>query len=151
LDQARPIVLIAEPGRELEAATRLGRIGFDNVAGYLGGAMEALEGERPELLERTERITAASLAEQLESPEAPVVIDVRAPGEWEERRIEGSINVPLSRLSDELDGLPEGRALVVYCSSGYRSAIAASMLRHRGVDRVHDLVGGLAAWSALAV
>ncbi|HEY2162193.1 MAG TPA: MBL fold metallo-hydrolase [Solirubrobacteraceae bacterium] len=151
LDQERPIVLVAEPGRELEAATRLGRIGFDNVAGYLWGAMEALEGERAELVERTERITAASLAEQLDSPEAPVVIDVRAPGEWEERRIEGSINVPLSRLSEELDGLPEGRALVVYCSSGYRSAIAASILRHRGVDRVYDLVGGLGAWGAVAV
>jgi rhodanese-related sulfurtransferase/glyoxylase-like metal-dependent hydrolase (beta-lactamase superfamily II) len=151
LDQERPIVLIAEPGRELEAATRLGRIGFDNVAGYLGGAMEALEGEPPELLDLTERITAASLAEQLESPEAPLVIDVRAPGEWEERRIEGSINVPLSRLSEELSGLPDGRALVVYCSSGYRSAIAASILRHRGVDQVYDLVGGLGAWGAVAV
>ena len=67
LDHERPIVIVAEPGRELEAAIRLGRIGFDNVAGYLPAGCSALDGG-PICVERTERITAATLAEQLASP-----------------------------------------------------------------------------------
>ena len=71
LDRERPIVLIAEPGRELEAAVRLGRIGFDNVDGYLDGGMQPLE-DAPELVDRIERITAGSLAEQLASTDSAV-------------------------------------------------------------------------------
>ena len=149
LDRQRPIVLIAEPGHENEAATRLGRIGFDNVAGYLAGGMEALE-HRPELIERTERITAASLAEQLAAPRPPAVIDVRAPAEWEAGHIDGAINISLSRLPERLDEVPVDRPVVLYCASGYRSAIAASVLKQRGGGEVVDLVGGLPAWEAAA-
>lgn len=143
----REVVLVAEPGTELEAATRLGRIGFDNVAGYLDGGMHPLD-DAPELIDRIERITAAALAEQLASDSPPFVIDVRNPGEWEQHRIESAINLPLSRLVGELEALPADRLLVPYCASGYRSAIAASVLRARGFDQVTDLVGGLAAWEA---
>jgi glyoxylase-like metal-dependent hydrolase (beta-lactamase superfamily II)/rhodanese-related sulfurtransferase len=148
LARDRPIVLIAEPGKELEAATRLGRIGFDNVAGYLEGGMQVLEDAHPQLLERTERITAGSLAEQLRDEAPPLVVDVRTPTEWEERRIDGSVNLPLSRLREQLGELPRERPIVVYCSGGYRSAIAASLLRREGVARISDLVGGLGAWQA---
>jgi len=75
-DLAQPVVLIACPGREIEAATRLGRIGFDDVAGYLAGGMQPLD-DAPELVERIERITAGSLAEQLAAAEPPAVVDVR--------------------------------------------------------------------------
>ena len=149
LDHKLPIVVIAEPGREAEAATRLGRIGFDNVAGYLSGGMQRVE-ESGARVGRTERITAGSLAEAGGRPGAPLVIDVRAPGEWEAGHIDGAINVPLSRLTGELDRLPAGRPLVVYCASGYRSAIAASLLRRAGRTDVSDLVGGLEAWKATA-
>jgi hydroxyacylglutathione hydrolase len=149
LDHDLPIVVIAEPGRETEAATRLGRIGFDNVAGYLSGGMQHVE-ESGARVARTERITAGSLAEASDRPGAPLVIDVRAPGEWEADHVDGAINVPLSRLSDELDRLPTDRSLVVYCASGYRSAIAASLLRRAGRTDVADLVGGLGAWKATA-
>jgi rhodanese-related sulfurtransferase len=148
LARDRPIVLIAEPGKEVEAATRLGRIGFDNVAGYLEGGMQVLEDAHPQLLERTERITAGSLAEQLRDEAPPLVVDVRTPTEWEERRIDGSVNLPLSRLRDQLGELPRERPIVVYCSGGYRSAIAVSLLRREGVARISDLVGGLGAWQA---
>ncbi len=147
LDPERPIVLIAEPGRELEAATRLGRIAFDTVAGYLAGGMESLTGE-PELIDRIERITAGSLAEQLSAPAPPLLIDVRAPGEWEEERIDASVNVPLSRFPERLGTLPRERAIVVHCASGYRSAIAAGLLRRDGFPQVADLVGGMAAWAS---
>ena len=72
LQSARPVVLVAEPGRELEAATRLGRIGFDNVAGYLAGGMQALD-DAPELIQRTARVTAATLAELLASAPPPLL------------------------------------------------------------------------------
>jgi hydroxyacylglutathione hydrolase len=145
LDPERPIVLIAEPGRELEAATRLGRIAFDTVAGYLAGGMGSLTAD-PDLIDRIERITAGSLAEQLATPAPPLLIDVRAPGEWEQERIDASVNVPLSRFPERLETLPRERAIVVHCASGYRSAIAAGLLRRDGFPQVADLVGGMAAW-----
>jgi hydroxyacylglutathione hydrolase len=147
LDPQRPIVLIAEPGRELEAATRLGRIAFDSVAGYLAGGMQALA-DRPELVDRIERITAGSLAERLAAPDAPLLIDVRAPGEWQERRIEAAVNVPLSRLLERMSTLDREQPIVVHCATGYRSAIAASLLQRDGYADVTDLVGGLAAWES---
>ena len=147
LDPEKAIVLIAEPGREVEAATRLGRIAFDTIAGYLAGGMESLSDD-PNLIDRIERITAGSLAEQLTSPTPPVLLDVRAPGEWEQERIEAAVNVPLSRLPERLDSLPRDRQIVVHCASGYRSAIAAGLLKRAGFEDVADLVGGLGAWTS---
>lgn len=148
LDRERAIVLVAEPGREAEAAVRLGRIGFDNLAGYLSGGMQALDAAPPELVDRVQRITAGSLAEQLSEPAPPLVIDVRSAAEWEEKRIETALNVPLARLSQEAPTIPDDRAIVVYCETGYRSAIAASLLHRDTRRQVSDLVGGLAAWEA---
>ncbi len=145
LDQRRPIVIVTEPGREAEAALRLGRIGFDHVAGYLDGGMQALDG-RPELVRRTERMTAATLAERLAAADPPTVIDVRAPAEWKDKRIAGSRNVPLNHLRADAAGLLRDRAIVVYCQTGYRSSIAASILEQEGFTRVMDLVGGFVAW-----
>ncbi len=141
LDPERPLVLVVEPGREREAATRLGRIGFDNVVGYLDGGMLAAEA-RPDLLERTERITGAALVEQLADPEPPLVVDVRAESERGGGAVEGSVGIPLTRLAERLEELPRDRALVVACSSGYRSSAAASLLQREGFGRVSDLVGG---------
>jgi rhodanese-related sulfurtransferase len=140
-------VLVADPGHEVEAATRLGRIGFDGVAGYLAGAMHALE-TAPELIEHTPRVTAAALADLLRSGEPPLVVDVRTEQEWQAGRIDGAAHFPLSRLRDQIRELPSGRAIVVYCASGYRSAIAASVMRREHVAEVSDLVGGLGAWGA---
>jgi rhodanese-related sulfurtransferase/glyoxylase-like metal-dependent hydrolase (beta-lactamase superfamily II) len=148
LDQDRPVVLIADPGRELEAATRLGRIGFDNAVGYLEGGMQQLDAA-PELVDRIERITAASLAEQLDSGERPpMLIDVRAVREFDESHIEGAVNLPLSQLADRLNEVPADRPLVFYCASGYRSAVAVSLLRRDGRTQVSNLVGGLGAWES---
>jgi hydroxyacylglutathione hydrolase len=147
LDPERPIVLIAEPGRELEAATRLGRIAFDTVAGYLAGGMQSLSG-RPDLVDRIERITAGSLAERLAAPQPPLLVDVRAPGEWQERRIDAAVNVPLSRLLERMTTLPREQPIVVHCATGYRSAIAASLLQRDGYPDLADLVGGMAAWES---
>jgi glyoxylase-like metal-dependent hydrolase (beta-lactamase superfamily II)/rhodanese-related sulfurtransferase len=147
LDRERTVVVIAERGRELEAATRLGRIGFDTVAGHLDGGMQQLE-DAPDLIDRTERITAGSLAEQLDSSEPPLVVDVRSSGEWDQGHIDGALNLPLSQLPDRLGELPTDRLVVVHCVGGYRSSIAASLLRREGLPRVADLVGGIGAWES---
>jgi glyoxylase-like metal-dependent hydrolase (beta-lactamase superfamily II)/rhodanese-related sulfurtransferase len=147
LDPQRPVALVAEPGRELEAATRLGRIGFDTVAGYLAGGMQQLD-DVPELVERTERITAGSAAEQLAQPAPPQLVDVRTTREWNEAHIDGAVNLPLSQLPERLEELPANRPLIVHCASGYRSAIATSLLQREGLPQVANLVGGLAAWTS---
>jgi len=147
LDPQRPVVLVAEPGREVEAATRLGRIGFDSVAGYLAGGMQQLE-DAPELIGRIERITAASVAEKLDATDPPLLLDVQTAREYGESHIAGAVNVPLSQLAERIHDVPSDRAVVVYCASGYRSAIASSLLRREGLPRVANLVGGLAAWNA---
>jgi len=145
LDRTRPIVLIAEPGREQEAAMRLGRIGFDNVVGFLEGGMEALD-QRPDLIRRTDRITAPTLAEQLASTQPPLVLDVRTENEWQQKRIGDSLNIPLNRLAERSGELPRDRPIVVHCGTGYRSSIATSLLEGQGFGNTIDLVGGFNAW-----
>lgn len=147
LDREAPIVVIADPGQEGEAATRLGRIGFDHVAGFLAGGMLALR-SRPELVHRLDRITARTLAEQLDGSDSPLVVDVRGQGEWSNGHIEGSLNLPLNRLAETTASIPRGRPLVIHCETGYRSSIAASMLLRAGLGPLSDLVGGIAAWKA---
>jgi glyoxylase-like metal-dependent hydrolase (beta-lactamase superfamily II)/rhodanese-related sulfurtransferase len=156
LRHERPILIVAAPGDEPEAVMRLGRIGFDNVAGYLDGGMTAL-GARPDLVRVTQRVTAPALAERLGLDGAgcpdggdsrPAVIDVRAPREYAEGHIPGSLNLPLNRLAERLAEIPAGREVVVHCQAGYRSAIAASLLRSLGAAEPADLVGGYKAWTA---
>ncbi len=145
LNPKTPMVIVADPGREPEAMTRLGRIGFDQVVGYLKDGMMALK-SRPDLISRTTRITAAALAETLTTSERPKVIDVRTEREWQEGSIEHSVNIPLPHLSERLDELQKDQAIVVHCASGYRSSIAASVLASEGFTQVMDLVGGYDAW-----
>lgn len=145
LDRDQPIAIVAEPGRQEEAAMRLGRIGFDNVAGYLDGGVAALE-RRPELLTGTERITPAEAADAVGSGSTPVILDVRTPREWIESHIEGSVNIPLNRLPSQLDDLPRDRRILVHCAGGYRSSIAAGLLQRSGRTDLVELGGGLAAW-----
>ncbi len=147
LVRTRPIVLIAEPGREQEAALRLGRIGFDHVKGYLQGGMEALAG-RPDLVWPTERVSALIVAEQLAAADPPLVLDVRSPREWATRHIEGSVNVPLNHLQERIAEIPRDRRIAVHCAGGYRSSIAASILHQYGITSLIELAGGLAAWEA---
>ncbi|HTG58492.1 MAG TPA: MBL fold metallo-hydrolase [Terriglobia bacterium] len=147
LSREKPIVIIAEPGREHEAETRLGRIGFDHVAGYLEGGMQALA-SRPDLVRRSERLDPATLAQELQSPDPPVILDVRSPGERKTTRIENSLHLPLNHLCERLLEVPQGKRLVIQCASGYRSSIGASLLRLHGINNVTDLAGGINAWEA---
>jgi hydroxyacylglutathione hydrolase len=149
LNREHPIVVIADPGREREAAMRLGRIGFDHVAGYLGGGMQSLA-KRPDLTIETERVSAALASERVATgaSAAPLLVDVRAPGERDQKRIQGSVSIPLNHLPERWSELPADRPLMVYCAGGYRSSIAASILQQHGLSKVSEMAGGIAAWEA---
>jgi rhodanese-related sulfurtransferase/glyoxylase-like metal-dependent hydrolase (beta-lactamase superfamily II) len=147
LERAKPILIIAEPGREKEAALRLGRIGFDHVSGYLRGGMEALAG-RPDLVWPTERISALSVAEELASAGPPLLLDIRNPREWATKHVEGSVNVPLNHLQERIAEIPRDRRIAVHCAGGYRSSIAAGILQQYGITNLAEMAGGIAAWEA---
>lgn len=147
LDRAKPIVIVAEPGREHEAALRLGRIGFDHVSGYLPGGMAALAA-RPDLVWPTERVTAQMAAEELATNQPPLVLDVRSPREWAAKHIAGSVNIPLNHLQQRLAKVPRDQRIAVHCAGGYRSSIAASILHKNGITNLIEIAGGLAAWEA---
>jgi hydroxyacylglutathione hydrolase len=140
-------VIVAGPGREQEAALRLGRIGFDHVKGYLEGGMEALAA-RADLVWPTERTSAPIVAEQLASVDPPLLLDVRNPGEWATKHIDGSVNIPLNHLKEHIAEIPRDRRIAVHCAGGYRSSIAASILHQYGITHLIEMAGGLAAWEA---
>jgi hydroxyacylglutathione hydrolase len=147
LNRKHPIVIIADPGKENESAVRLGRIGFDHVAGYLQDGLHSLV-SRPELVAFTERLSAPFAAELLSSSQPPLAIDVRAPRERDQKHIAGSLSIPLNHLVEDLQKIPRDRSLLVYCAGGYRSSIAASLLQRSGFDSVAEIAGGIAAWEA---
>jgi hydroxyacylglutathione hydrolase len=147
LDSTRPIVIVAEPGREQEAALRLGRIGFDHVKGYLRDGMGALA-ERQDLVWSTERVSPPMLAEELSSQDPPVIIDIRTRREWNAAHLNGSINIPLAQLQQRLREVPHDRRISVHCAGGYRSSIAVSILNQYGITNLIELAGGITAWEA---
>ena len=148
LSREHPIVIVADPGHEHESATRLGRIGFDHIVGYLEDGVRGLEAH-PELTIATERLSALVAAGRLADPsEPPLLLDVRTTVERELKSIPGSTSVPLNHLAEHVTQLPADRALIVHCAGGYRSSIAASLLQHAGLTRVSELAGGIAAWES---
>jgi rhodanese-related sulfurtransferase len=146
LSHDTPVVIIADPGMERDSALRLGRIGFDNVAGFLAGGLAALA-DRPELIRRTERLSPGVLADRLSASHPPLVLDVRNVDEREASAISGSVHIPLNQLTRRLDEIPRDRPVVIHCAGGYRSSTAASLLQRAGVD-VSELAGGIAAWES---
>jgi hydroxyacylglutathione hydrolase len=150
LNREHPIVIIADPGREHEAATRLGRIGFDHVVGYLAGGMQSLA-DRPDLTSSTERWSAQVASERIAASRpdaAPLIVDVRAPRERQQKHIGGSLGIPLNHLTERFAELPAERPVIVYCAGGYRSSIAASLLQRQGFAQVSEIAGGITAWEA---
>jgi rhodanese-related sulfurtransferase/glyoxylase-like metal-dependent hydrolase (beta-lactamase superfamily II) len=147
LDPARDIVLVGDPATALESRVRLARIGFDRVVGQLDDPNDVLV-NHPELVERSSRLTIEQLAEVRGFEPELQLVDIRDPGETGAGVLPGAVEMPLPALVDRLGELDPARPTVAYCGSGYRSAIAASVLRAAGVADVSDLVGGYGAWSA---
>ncbi|MGE7438150.1 MBL fold metallo-hydrolase [Kitasatospora sp. NPDC001175] len=142
------IAIIAPQDREDEVITRLARIGFDHIAGYLLGPGNALSALTDDVTPAS-RLTADQLRTALAGEQPPTVLDVRTCGERETGFIEGSLHIALAELPRRLNEIPTDRPLVVHCASGHRSSIAASLLRHHGRTDVSDLLGGYSAWHTL--
>lgn len=143
-----PIVLIGDPGSEREAKLRLGRIGFDTVIGALRDGPAAFV-DRPEVVARASRLTAAQLDDRRAITDVQIV-DVRNPGETALGTLPGARQIPLAELRTRAGELDFDAPIVVYCAGGYRSSIAASLLRSLGAADVSDLIGGYGAWLSTA-
>jgi len=147
LNHKDPIVIIAAPNQEKESALRLGRIGFDHIAGYLKDGLQSVT-DRPDLMRTTTRVSAQYAADLLKSQNPPTIVDVRTPTERAKKRIKNSTHIPLNHLRDELPKLNKQTPIIVTCAGGYRSSIAASILQQSGYTQVQDLAGGLTAWES---
>ena len=148
------IVLLVDEGSEVEAKNRLGRIGFDRVIGHLEHPLDVMT-RHPDRVERGSRLTVREFASRRSELDGVQLLDVRNPGEIAEGSIEGAIPAPLRQLGDHLDPLDQRDQLdpaaptVVFCAGGYRSSIAASLLRRAGFVDVSDILGGHGAWAIL--
>ncbi len=147
LSPDRDIVLVGDPAIALEAKVRLARVGYDKVVGQLGEPAEVF-GSRPDLIEASSRLTIEQLAELRGLEPGLQMIDVRTPGETAGGTLPGAREIPLPVLGDSIPGLDPSSPIVVYCASGYRSEIAASVLVEAGFTDVADLLGGYLGWEA---
>jgi rhodanese-related sulfurtransferase len=141
------VVLFTEPGRELEGKNRLARIGFDRVIGYLVDPYEVMFAHRDDVAVAS-RLTAKAFDERASQLSDLQVVDVRNPGEVEAGSIPNAIAIPVGQLPARLGELDPTRPTVVYCAGGYRSSVAASLLRQHGFVDVSDILGGYGAWDA---
>jgi rhodanese-related sulfurtransferase/glyoxylase-like metal-dependent hydrolase (beta-lactamase superfamily II) len=146
LSPERDIVLVGDPAAAREAKVRLGRIGFDGVVGQLRDPHQVFVAQ-PELTATSSRLTIEQLAELRGLEPRLQVVDVRSPGETAGGTLPGAREIPLPALTDALEGLDRDRPVVVYCAGGYRSQVAASVLRHAGYHDVSDVLGGYGAWA----
>jgi len=141
LDQS--IVLIADDEVQVkESITRLSRVGYDHCIGYLQGGFEAWQ-KAGKLIDHVQRISAQALSEQCQQAPLPI-FDIRKISEFQSEHLEVAINIPLNDLEQQLDRLPKDQAFVVHCAGGYRSMIAASLLKKNGFHNFVDVIGGFA-------
>lgn len=139
-DVKQPLLLVVTPGREEETITRLSRVGFDNTLGYLEGGFEAWKKEELEY-DVVSTIDANAFKNELEKQEQ-FVFDVRKENEFVSEHVENATNTPLDGLNDYLKSFPENTPFFVHCAGGYRSMIAASILKSRGIHNLIDIQGG---------
>lgn len=139
-DLKQPILLIAEEGKEEEALTRLSRVGYDQVLGYLKGGFVAWK-ESGKEIDTVTRITPDKFANLYKKDET-IVIDVRKPGEFAGEHIDGAKSIPLDYINEDLAQFPKDKPFYIHCAGGYRSMIAASILKARGWDNFIDISGG---------
>lgn len=141
----RDIVLVGDPTLARESKIRLSRVGFDRVVGQLRDPATVFA-KHPELVETASRLSVGQLAELRGLQPRLQLVDVRNPGELAEGVIPGAREIPLAALVNSIADLDRTAPVLVYCASGYRSMVAASVLRASGFDDVSDLVGGFSAW-----
>jgi len=138
----QPILLVAPQGKEEETITRLSRVGFDGTLGYLKGGMETWKKAGKEI-DTVESIGADMFKQRWEN-KVPV-FDVRKESEFTAEHVENASLTPLDFLNDHLAEFPEKETFYVHCAGGYRSMVAASILKSRGIHNLVDVAGGFKA------
>lgn len=141
-DVKQELLLVCEPEQVQETLTRLARVGYDQVLGFLEGGFAAWEAAGKEV-DTITSVSASELADQMEKNKV-TVIDVRRPGEFEAEHVDGAINLPLDYISEHMAEFPKDETFYIHCAGGYRSMMAASILKARGYDNVIDVAGGFA-------
>jgi len=141
-----PLLIITDKGREEEVVTRLARVGFDHTLGYLKDGFKTWKQAGKDVVS-IESVSAVDFAANLKKGKRQV-IDVRKPGEFEAEHVEDATSIPLDVLNEHLAEIPKQGAVYLYCASGYRSMVAASILKARGWDNLIDVKGGFKAISA---
>ena len=139
-DIKKPIILLAPEGREEEAITRLSRVGFDNIKGYLKGGIKSWI----ELNKKTNSIANIKAQDfmSLNSKFDINILDVRSQNEYLSGSVDGSLNIPLINLTDSLDKLNSNKRSYIFCKGGYRSMIASSILNLKGINNITNIIGG---------
>lgn len=138
-----PLLIITDEGREEEVVTRLARVGFDNTLGYLKGGIKSwLQSDKE--IDVIDSISAMELARRMKQ-QTLTIIDVRKPGEFEAEHVTDARNIPLDFLNSHLAEIPKEGEVYLHCAGGYRSMIAASILKSRGWDNLVDVSGGFKA------
>ncbi|WP_316793479.1 MBL fold metallo-hydrolase [Pedobacter frigoris] len=143
-DLKQPLLLIVEEGKEEEAITRLARVGYDNTIGYLEGGIEAWKTAGKDV-DTVKSISAAEFEGIVNEQPDIHVLDVRKPGEYEAEHLEMTATRPLDYINDWTAEVNPKETYYIHCAGGYRSMIAASILKARGVDNVIDIAGGYGA------
>ena len=141
-DIQQPILLVTPQGKEADTIIRLSRVGFDNVLGYLDGSFASWKKMDKEV-DTLESVSVDVLEQKIN--ESALVFDVRKPGEFASEHIEIAESTPLDFLNNHISEFPKKKKFYVHCAGGYRSVIAASILKARGFHNVIDVSGGYAA------
>lgn len=144
-DLKQPILLVTPEGREEETVTRLSRVGYDNTLGYLEGGIDAWKKAGKEV-ETITSISADAFAETFKN-ETVKVLDVRKDGEYKSEHLDGDHvqHFPLDFINDNMNKIDKDKTYYIHCAGGYRSAIAASILKARGFNKLVDIAGGFGA------
>ena len=138
-----PMLLITEPGKEKESVVRLARVGFDKVKGYLDGGYEAWLGAG-EKIDMIIDVEADELIMDIPHDNNLVVLDVRRETEFADGHLKDAVNIPLDEMTDpgSIANLEDNMNLYVHCAGGYRSVIAASLLKRQGIHNLRNVMGG---------
>lgn len=139
----QPLVLVTEPGKEEESVIRLARVGIDNVQGYLDGGVDAWQ-QAGEPMDMIIDIEPEELAMDIPHDDKLEVIDVRKATEFSGGHVKGAVNIPLDTLKDPLNiaMIDDDNNLYIHCAGGYRSVIAASLLKRQGFHNLRNVLGG---------
>lgn len=139
----KPVLLVSDNGTEQDAANMLAQIGFSNISGYLSGGFDAWRGSG-ENIDLVINVEADELAMDIPHDDHLVILDVRRETEYGNGHVQNAVNIPLDEMTDpaQIAGFEENENIYIHCGSGYRSVIAASLLKRHGIHNIRNVVGG---------